>query len=150
MDTNLELKEGQPPSGGRYSMVAREDNDEQRPVLDAGTEGAVGGSARDDGSSGTDAAHTSVCARKATKQHHTYEIAGEALDSIGRVATEEGRKGRVVGAEELQASTAVVNDRLVRTILSMWRPEYTVVGVRAFAGACHAVAAAAPSVHRRT
>jgi hypothetical protein len=148
MSLNLELNEGQPP-GGRYVPVARdeqqEDNssDEQQPMIGGGSGQAA---ACDDGSGGTDTAGMPDTTKQ---EHYTYEIAGEALDSIGRVATEEWTNGRVVGAEELQASAAVVNDRLVRTMLSMWRPEYDVVGVRAFAGARRTVATTTLCAHRR-
>ena len=108
----------EPPSGGGYSIVARDD--EQQVML--------GGMAEDDSS---DAARTSG----GPKQHHTYEVTGEAINSIQQVAISEWGDGRAAGAEELQASAADLNGHLVHTMLHIFCPDYTVTAVRPLAGA---------------
>eukprot|EP01046_Picozoa_sp_COSAG06_P000944 COSAG06_NODE_27_length_32053_cov_79.812950_21_plen_164_part_00 len=123
LDLQLELNEGQQG----YEPVAR---DEQQAMIGGGSGQAAASNDDSDGAADTPG-HTS----DTMMHHHTYEIAGAAFDSIGQVANEEWRNGRAVTAEELQASTAAVNDQLVRTMLGMWRPDDKVVGVRAFAGA---------------
>ena len=65
----------------------------------------------------------------------TYEVKGVALESIKAAARNEWTHGRVVDQTELDESTAVVFNQLVRTAFEACRPAYTVKHMRALSSA---------------
>ena len=66
-----------------------------------------------------------------------YEVEGQALQSIQRVAKREwrGPDRRVVDDEEIDRAAAVLNEQLVREMFALWRPRYEILAVKAHAGA---------------
>jgi hypothetical protein len=94
----------------------------------AGEDEGADNAARSGGGSGH-------CRSRKQSLLRTFEVAGEALRSIRQVAANEWKSGRALDQNELDRSTAVLNERLVRVMFRQSQPDYTIVDVRAFPGA---------------
>lgn len=137
-----------PPPGGDYALV-QENEPEPEPAPAEQVEqveretllGASGAPSLSEAVTADDAAGSSggglgaCCRGPSPELKRTYEVAGEALRSIQQVAVKEWASGRALDQDELDRSTAVMNERLVRVMFEQWQPDYKIVGVRAFIGA---------------